>query len=98
MRPSRTHIVPVLAIVVGGVIGASLSFGLLGSRSEDVVFVAAPVVAPSATAEAARETNDQQLTDAARRLQDAVTEMRREARQRVQEALELQEEVRRRSR
>ena len=36
MRLSRTDFVPVLAIVAGGVIGASLSFGFLGSRSEDV--------------------------------------------------------------
>ena len=35
MRLSRTHLVPVLAIVAGGVIGASLSFGFLGSRSDD---------------------------------------------------------------
>ncbi len=51
MRLSRTDFVPVLAIVAGGALGASLSFGFLGSRSDDVVFVAAPVVAPSATAE-----------------------------------------------
>ena len=36
MRLSRSDFVPVLAIVAGGMIGASLSFGLLGSRSEDV--------------------------------------------------------------
>ena len=36
MRFPRTDLVPVLAIVAGGVIGASLSFSLLGSRSEDV--------------------------------------------------------------
>ena len=36
MRLSRSHLVPVLAIVAGGLIGASLSFGLLGSRSDDV--------------------------------------------------------------
>ena len=30
MRLSRTDFVPVLAIVAGGVIGASLSFGFLG--------------------------------------------------------------------
>ena len=36
MRLSRTDFVPVLAIVAGGVIGASLSFGFLGSRSDDV--------------------------------------------------------------
>ena len=35
MRLSRTHFVPVLAIVAGGVLGASLSFSFLGSRSED---------------------------------------------------------------
>ena len=47
MRLSRTDFVPVLAIVAGGVIGASLSFGLLGSRSVDVPL--------------ARETAEQQL-------------------------------------
>ena len=67
MRLSRTDLVPVLAIVAGGAIGASLSFSFLGSRSDDVVFVAAPV-APSATKEMdrrleplARETAEQQL-------------------------------------
>ena len=47
MRLSRTDLVPVLAIVAGGVIGASLSFGFLG-RSPAVDGPApAPVVAPS---------------------------------------------------
>ena len=36
MRLFRTDLVPALAIVVGGVIGGSLSFSLLGSRSDDV--------------------------------------------------------------
>ena len=36
MRLSRTDLVPVLAIVAGGVIGASLSFGLLESGSDDM--------------------------------------------------------------
>ncbi len=44
MRLSRTDLAPVLAIVAGGLIGASLSFSLL-SRSDDVVFVVAPVSA-----------------------------------------------------
>jgi hypothetical protein len=83
MRLHRTHLVPVLAIVAGGVIGASLSFSLLGSRSDDVVFVAAPV-APSASKETARrleplarETAEQQLADAVRRLEDHAAAMRR---------------------
>ena len=37
----RTHLVPVLAIVAGGVIGASLSFGFLELRSDDEVRVVA---------------------------------------------------------
>ncbi len=46
MRLNRTDLVPVLAIAVGGVIGASLSFSFLGSRSDDVaLLVAVPVVA-----------------------------------------------------
>ena len=36
MRLSRTGLVAVLAIVAGGVMGATLSFSLLGSRSNDV--------------------------------------------------------------
>ena len=45
MRFSRTHLVPVLAIVAGGVIGASFSFGVLArSRSVDVS-VSVPVSA-----------------------------------------------------
>ena len=35
MRLSRTHLVPVLAIVAGGIIGASLSFGFLGQSPDD---------------------------------------------------------------
>ena len=54
MRLSRTDLVaPVLAIVVGGVIGASLSFSFLGSRSGDLP-APDPVVVLSATAEAVR--------------------------------------------
>ena len=60
MRLSRTDLAPVLAIVTGGVIGASLSFSFLGSPAVDVQPVAAdvpagmvisPVVAPSPSAE-----------------------------------------------
>ena len=36
MRFSRTDLVPVLAIVAGGMIGASLSIGFLGSGSANV--------------------------------------------------------------
>ena len=51
MRLSHTHIVPLLTIVAGGVIGASLSFSFLAlSRSGDVPGPD-PVVAPSAPAE-----------------------------------------------
>ena len=51
MSLSRTDLVPVLAIVAGGIIGATLSFGFLGPRSGDVP-VANPIVAPSMTPEA----------------------------------------------
>ena len=51
MRLSRTDLVPVLAIVAGGMIGASLSFSLLGPRSDDAA-VANPIVAPSMAPEA----------------------------------------------
>ncbi len=44
MRLSRTDVFPVLTIMAGGVIGASLSFSLLGSRSTDV-----PAPAPLVT-------------------------------------------------
>jgi len=43
MRLSRTDLAPVLAIVAGGVIGASLSFSFLGSPAVDVQPVAAEV-------------------------------------------------------
>ncbi len=39
MRLSHTNIVPLLAIVAGGVIGASLSFSFLESRFADVPLV-----------------------------------------------------------
>jgi len=45
MRLSQTDLFPVLAIVAGGLVGASLSFGLLGSGSD--VPAPEPVVAPS---------------------------------------------------
>ena len=48
MRLPRTDLVPVLTIAAGGIIGASLSFTLLGPRSDDVPVVV-PVVVPSAT-------------------------------------------------
>ena len=57
MRLSRTDLVPVLAIVAGGVIGASLSFGFLGSRSDDVPS-ANPIAAPSMTSEARADAID----------------------------------------
>ena len=47
MRPSRTNRIAALTIVAGGLIGASLSFSFLGSRSGDVP-APQPVVAPSA--------------------------------------------------
>ena len=59
MRLSRAHLVPVLAIVAGGIIGASLSFGFLGrSPDDEVLFVSVPVVAPSAVAESAPQPVD----------------------------------------
>ena len=64
MRLNRTHLVPVLTIVAGGVIGASLSFSFLGrSAAVDVPL--------------ARETAEQQLADAVRRLEDHAAAMRR---------------------
>ncbi len=54
MRLSRTHFVPVLAIVAGGALGASLSFGLLALVPSGDVPVAESVVAPSATDESVR--------------------------------------------
>ncbi len=53
MRLSRTDFVPVLAIVAGAVIGASLSFSFLRSPSGDVP-VPDPVVAPSPTLQTVR--------------------------------------------
>ena len=44
MKLSRADFVPLLTIVAGGVIGASLSFGFLGSGS-DAVPVPEPIVA-----------------------------------------------------
>ncbi len=44
MKLSRMDFVPLLTIMAGGVIGASLSFSFLGSRSDDVS-VAVPVSA-----------------------------------------------------
>ena len=46
MRLSRTDLLPVLTIVAGGVIGASLSFSFLGSRSDDAPPVTLGPAAP----------------------------------------------------
>ena len=51
MRLSHNELVPVLAIVAGGVIGASLSFGFLGSRSDDEVRVVGGLYRTSTTPE-----------------------------------------------
>ena len=51
MGLSRIDLIPLLTIMAGVVIGASLSFGFLGSRSADVP-AANPIVAPSMTPEA----------------------------------------------
>ena len=83
MRLSRTHLVPVLAIVAGGVIGASLSFSFLGSPAVDVPL--ARETAEQQLADAVRrrlepmalETAEQQLADAVRRLEDHAAAMRR---------------------
>ncbi len=49
MRLSRTDFVPLMSIVAGGVIGASLSIGLLGRSPSGDVPVPYPVVEPSLT-------------------------------------------------
>ena len=53
MRLNRTDLVPLLTIVVGGVIGVSLSFSNLESRSGEVP-APDPVVAPSPTLQIVR--------------------------------------------
>ena len=58
MRRSRMDFSPVVAIIAGGAIGFSLSFGFLGSRSNDVP-AANPIVAPSMTPEARADAIDQ---------------------------------------
>ena len=54
MRLSRTDLIPVLAIVAGGLIGASLSFSFLGQSPADDVLVPDPVVVPSPTVQTVR--------------------------------------------
>ena len=84
MRLNRTHLVPVLTIVAGGVIGASLSFSFLG-RSAAVDVPLARETAEQQLADAVRrrlepmalETAEQQLADAVRRLEDHAAAMRR---------------------
>lgn len=84
MRLSRTDLVPLLAIIAGGIMGASLSFGfLLSSRSDDVPAASATAVCAGigaadplhqrvACAEArylAARENDDWLEEAQRRLE-----------------------------
>ena len=93
MKLSRIDFIPLMTIMSGGVLGALLSFGLLGPSPAVDVPAPNPVVAPSATKETAdqqladavrrrleplaRETADQQLADAVRRLEDHAAAMRR---------------------
>ena len=51
MRLPRTDLVPVLTIIAGGVVGASLSFSFLALSPSDDVPAPDPVVVPSATVE-----------------------------------------------
>ena len=51
MRHFRTDLVPLLAIIAGGAVGASLSFTFLALSPSGDVPAPVPVVAPSATAE-----------------------------------------------
>ncbi len=63
MRLSRTDLLPVLTIVAGAVVGASLSFTFLGSRSDDVSLPPASAEPASrATAQAGTVTG--KVTDA----------------------------------
>ena len=81
---SYSPLVPVLTIVAGGVIGASLSFSFLG-RSAAVDVPLARETAEQQLADAVRrrlepmalETAEQQLADAVRRLEDHAAAMRR---------------------
>ncbi len=66
MRLSRTDFVPVLAIVAGGALCASLSFGFLGSRSD--VTVAVEVLAPPAVVEVLRLEEATRFREQERRL------------------------------
>ena len=91
MRLSRTHLVPVLAIVAGGVIGASLSFGLLGPSPAVDVTAPNPVVAPSATAETPEAPQlEEQRYRYVVRMQDieALRRLERDHEERFEEAVE----------
>ncbi len=63
MRLSRTDLLPVLTIVAGGILGASLSFSFIGSRANEVP-VAVPLVVPSDAAPAPAGTVTGQVVDA----------------------------------
>ncbi len=58
MTLSRTDLLPVLTIIAGGVIGASLSFSFLGRSPADDVPGPDSVVAPSMTPEARADAID----------------------------------------
>ncbi len=82
MRLSRTDFFPLLTIVAGGVIGASLSFSFLGSRSDDVP-APEPVVAPSATAELAPKQID--MLEQMKALEEAMRLLERDRMERIEE-------------
>jgi len=90
MRLSRTDFAPLLAIVAGGVIGASLSFGLLGRSPAVDVPAPNPVVAPSVTKETARRLEDlQRLLESNDRTEEVRRLLERDRMERVEEIREV---------
>ena len=84
MRLSRKDLGPLLTIVSGGVIGASLSFSFLGSRSDDVP-APEPVVAPALTLEDRFEAEIESLQN---RYEEQQRRLERDRVERVEAAVE----------
>ena len=88
MRLSHIDFVPLLAIMVGGVLGASLSFGFLGSRSGEVPGVTLGLLYESSTTkESARRLEDlQRLLESNDRTQEVRRLLERDRMERVETA------------
>ena len=100
MRLSRIDLLPLLAIMAGGVLGASLSFGFLALAPSGDVRVIAPIVSVEVLRLEAAKANSMEVyfieqVEALRRLQEAQRDPPDQFRRDFEELLEELESTKR---